>query len=98
MPALPADVRRYKRSATFTDTTVPSGLLRDHQTKPGVWARIVIETGTIEYTLGPPPLTFVLTSEYPGIIPPTVPHQVRVIGPVSFYVEFLKSDEAPSTT
>ena len=45
MPEAPVGVGEYKRTATFTQSSVPIGLLRDHRTKPGVWARIVIEAG-----------------------------------------------------
>src|ERR1043165_2064819 len=33
MPELPAGSAAYKRTATFTEETVPIGLLRDHRTK-----------------------------------------------------------------
>jgi tellurite resistance-related uncharacterized protein len=48
MPALPRGLISYKRSATFSEDNVPAGLLRDHGTKEGVWAVIVLETGTLE--------------------------------------------------
>ena len=71
MPELPARASEYKRTATFTEETVPGGLLRDHRTKPGVWAKIVVETGRLAYTLESPRRTFMLTPEYPGVVPPT---------------------------
>ena len=60
MPALPEAAREYRRSATFTQDTVPAGLLRDHGTKPGVWALIVIESGQLDYTFESPLRTFLL--------------------------------------
>jgi tellurite methyltransferase len=92
MPALPGDVRAYRRTASFTEATAPAGLLRDHATKPGTWARIVIEEGTLEYRLTSPSVAFLLTPSYEGVIPPIVPHFVRLRGPVRFYVEFLKAE------
>ena len=94
MPTLPEAVRPYKRTTTFTEVTVSSGLLRDHHTKAGVWALIVVETGRLGYTLDSPAFTFVLTPERPGVIPPEIGHRVTVLGPVSFYVEFLRADQA----
>ena len=94
MPALPPEVRAYRRTATFTETTTPAGLLRDHSTKPGTWAKIVIEEGTLEYSLKSPSVAFLLSPSNEGVIPPVVPHSVRFLGPVRFYVEFLKTDGA----
>ncbi len=90
MPVLPPDAREYKRTATFTEATIPSGLLRDHRTKDGTWARIVVEAGRLRYGIEPPRRTFVLTPEYPGIAPPMILHQVDPLGAVSFHVEFLR--------
>jgi tellurite methyltransferase len=94
MPAIPDGVQEYRRSATFTEDNVPAGLLREHGTKPGVWALIVVESGQLDYTFESPLRTFLLGPERPGIIPPEVPHHVSVIGPVRFHVEFLA---APTT-
>ena len=89
MPALPLGLREYKRTATFTEATVPAGLLRDHRTKEGTWARIVVETGQLEYALESSPCTFLLTPQRPGVVVPTVPHRVKPLGAVRFHVEFL---------
>ena len=89
MPELPSGAREYKRTATFTEATVPPGLLRDHRTKEGTWALIVVEVGQLAYTIESPPCMFLLTPEVPGVIAPTIPHRVKVIGPVRFHVEFL---------
>jgi tellurite methyltransferase len=94
MPELPAESAAYKRTATFTGETVPAGLLRDHRTKPGVWAKILVEVGRLEYTLDSPQCTFTLTPGSPGIVPPTAPHHVTLVGPVQFHVEFLRLDRA----
>ncbi len=89
MPALPAAAREYKRTATFTEANVPAGLLRDHSTKEGAWALIVVEAGQLEYTIESPLCTFLLTPQLPGVIAPTVPHRVNLVGPVQFHLEFL---------
>jgi tellurite resistance-related uncharacterized protein len=89
MPPIPDGVQEYRRSATFTEDNVPAGLLREHGTKPGVWAVIVVESGQLDYTFESPFRTFLLGPERPGVIPPEVPHHVTVIGPVRFHVEFL---------
>jgi tellurite methyltransferase len=90
MPVLPAQVSVYKRTAEFTEQTVPGGLLKDHTTKAGVWARIVVTEGELEYSFGEPRRSFVLDREHVGIVKPEVPHQVRPLGAASFHVEFLR--------
>jgi tellurite methyltransferase len=94
MPALPDAAQEYRRSATFTEDNVPAGLLREHGTKPGVWALVVIESGQLDYTFESPLRTFLLSPERPGIIPPEEAHHVTVIGPVRFHVEFLSIPSA----
>lgn len=92
MPVLPEGVKEYKRTATFTQDSVPAGLLADHRTKAGVWARIVVEAGEVEYSFGEPRRSFVLSTERVGIVIPEVPHQLSLRGRVSFHVEFLRAD------
>ncbi|MBU2755425.1 DUF1971 domain-containing protein [Acidithiobacillus sp. CV18-2] len=86
---LPADVRPYRRTPEFTEATIPAGLLRHHSTKPGVWAMIHVLEGTLEYRiLEPVEERHLLTPGHPGVVEPTVPHEVAPLGPVRFYVEF----------
>lgn len=94
MPPLPAEVRVYKRTPIFTQDTIPPGLLRRHNTKPGAWARLVIVSGSLKYRVLEPVLAeWVLTPEQPAIIEPTVVHEIEPIGECSFYLEFLKLPE-----
>ena len=95
MPALPAGAREYKRTATFHEGNVPAGLLRNHQTKAGTWALIVIEAGQLGYTIESPLSTFLLTPQLTGVIAPTVPHRVTLLGPVGFHLEFLECEPLP---
>jgi tellurite resistance-related uncharacterized protein len=91
MPESPADVAEYKRTTPFTEATIPAGLLRDHRTKAGVWARIVVDAGQLELTFEAPVRTFLLVPARVGIVPPEVAHHVTPIGPVQFHVEFLRA-------
>jgi tellurite resistance-related uncharacterized protein len=94
MPRVPEGARERRRTASFTEVTVPAGLLQAHRTKAGVWARIVVEAGELEYTLENPRRMFVLTPESAGVAPPEEPHHVRAVGPVRFHVVFL--DQPPA--
>lgn len=89
MKALPNNVSPYKRTPEFTEDTVPAGLLRAHQTKGSVWAKIVVLEGRLQYTINEPEKEVtVLDSNTFGVIEPTVLHEVKPLGPVRFYVEF----------
>jgi len=90
MPEPPDGVAEYRRTTSFTEATIPTGLLRDHRTAPGVWAHIVVEAGSLEYTLDCPRRTFLLTPGRHGVVTPQEPHHVTTVGPVRFHVEFLR--------
>ena len=91
-PTLPPKAAPYKRTATFTEATLPAALLKSHNTKPGVWGLIHVERGALAYRVTDPrrPTTeTLLTPEGPpGVVEPTILHEVEPRGPVSFYVEF----------
>ncbi|MFT6047190.1 MAG: tellurite resistance-related uncharacterized protein [Arenicella sp.] len=89
MKKLPDDVVAYKKTPEFTQTKVPAGLLKDHQTKAGVWGEIVVLEGCLEYTITQPTLEVVLLHEGQcGVVEPTIVHHVMPLGQVRFYVEF----------
>lgn len=86
----PGDLVAYKRTPLFTEATVPAGLLRAHETKLGVWARLHVTEGALRFrdlVSGEERLLF------PGIHPlvfPASPHEVAPDGMVRFFVEFLR--------
>jgi tellurite resistance-related uncharacterized protein len=89
MKTLPANAVPYKRTAEFTHSSVPSGLLRGHSTKPGAWGKIVVLEGTLTYRILEPTIEEVLLSpEHCGVIEPTIKHEVVPQSGVRFYVEF----------
>jgi tellurite methyltransferase len=87
MAALPAGLVAYKRTPSFTEESVPAALLRDHHTKAGVWAQIVVEEGKLEYACERG--VFVLSPAVVGIIEPEAAHHVRPLSRVRFHVVFL---------
>ncbi|WP_299619008.1 DUF1971 domain-containing protein [Pelagibius sp.] len=88
MNTLPPSVKAYHRTAVFTETTVPKGLLQDHRTKQGVWGVITVLSGRLRYTVPSTGEVRVLEAGRPGIVEPTVAHRVKPLGPVEFFVEF----------
>ena len=95
---LPSGLTRYRRTAEFTEATVPAGLLRAHTTKAGVWGLIHVLKGRLAYRITDhrrPASEAILTAEGPpGVVEPTILHEVEPLGPVSFYVEFWRAPEA----
>lgn len=90
MKELPNNVLPYSKSPTFTETTVPASLQKDHKTKSGVWGVINVLEGKLGYTVTSKGVDEVLKQGKTGIIEPDILHQVQVLGPVSFYVEFYR--------
>jgi tellurite resistance-related uncharacterized protein len=89
MKNLPDSVTSYSRTPDFTRSTVPKGLLRQHQTKAGTWGKIVVLEGKLRYRILEPEIEAIeLSPERYGVVEPTVPHEVEPIGHVLFYVEF----------
>lgn len=91
MNVLPNSVTPYKRTPEFTELSVPKGLLSDHQTKEGVWGKIVILQGYLEYTIIEPELEVIeLSASKPGVVEPSILHYIKPLGKVNFYVEFYR--------
>lgn len=95
---LPDGLHSYKRTPSFTEATVPAGLLGEHSTKEGVWGLIRVEEGQLRYHVTDSrrePSQRILTPlTEPGLVEPTIIHCVEPVGPVRFYVEFHRNPEA----
>jgi tellurite resistance-related uncharacterized protein len=91
MKTMPDAVTHYKSTPDFTEDTVPAGLLRSHTTAAGVWARINVLEGSLQYHIYEPESEkHLLEPGRFGIIEPQVPHEVGILGPVRFRVEFFR--------
>ena len=91
MKQFPADVTSYSKTPLFTESTVPDGLLNNHQTKAAVWGKIVVVKGDLEYTIMEPAVEVVLLNPNKfGVVEPTVLHHIKPLGTVTFYVEFYR--------
>jgi tellurite resistance-related uncharacterized protein len=88
---IPDGLVLYKRTAEFTQDTVPAGLLSAHSTKDGVWGRIQVVEGELNYRVLDPRRRWketVLSPDLAGVVEPTILHDVTARGPTRFYVEF----------
>jgi len=90
MKSLPDNVVAYKKTPEFDESSLPKGLLNNHQTKEGVWGKIILLEGKLLYTINEPKEEIYLDSNNSGVVEPTVYHQVKPQGKVRFYVEFYR--------
>lgn len=91
MKTMPDNVAHYKSSPVFTQDSVPAALQRRHTTAAGVWGRITILDGSLLYRItdpSQPAEETLLTPERPGVVEPRIEHEVEVVGPVRFQVDF----------
>ena len=88
MKELPAGLAPYRRTPAFDETSVPVGLLKDHQTKAGVWGVIEVTSGRLRYTIPSRGEEVELHPGLKGIVEPEVLHHVTPLGAVEFSVEF----------
>ncbi len=91
MKDLPNNLEAYKRTPEFDENSVPKGLLKAHQTKQGVWGKIVVLEGELQYSIDSADTeVLVLSTNKHGVVEPEVFHQVKPVGKVRFYVEFYR--------
>lgn len=94
---LPDGLQPYRRTDLFTEASVPKGLSKAHTIKEGAWALIHVLEGRLAYRINDPrrpSSETVLTSDAaPGVVEPTILHEVEPLGPVRFFVEFHRRPE-----
>jgi tellurite resistance-related uncharacterized protein len=96
---LPEGAEFYKRTPSFTESSVPAGLLKDHSTKDGTWGSIVVEQGRLHYSISDPRRSAsetVVTPAAAAVIEPTIAHRVEPLGTVRFHIRFYR--EVPSSS
>ncbi|MCY4630618.1 MAG: DUF1971 domain-containing protein [bacterium] len=89
-PEIPAAAVPGRRTATFTATTTPAGLLRDHLT--AVWAELVVLAGSVLFV----DETSRRITATPGrrvTIVPRTRHHVEPADDAEFYVQFYEHAE-----
>jgi tellurite methyltransferase len=90
---IPDDFKAYRKTAEFNERTIPPSLRSEHSTKPGVWAKIQVIEGRLNYRIDALGARFELSPGVPGIVIPEARHHVESIGSVRFFVEFYKRPE-----
>ena len=83
----------YRRTPEFDEHTVPAGLQRNHATRRGVWARIHVVDGSLQYHVDAPvDRSFSVVAGSTAVIVPEVRHRVETTGAVRFFIEFSRAD------
>ncbi|MGI9615312.1 MAG: DUF1971 domain-containing protein [Acidimicrobiales bacterium] len=86
---LPDDAVLVRTTAVFDEESVPAGLLRAHRVADGVWGRLVVHRGTLDFLFeDEPEAPITLAAGDSVVIPPAVPHRVVLTGSTAFAVEF----------
>lgn len=98
MHALPEDVVAYKRTPSFTEETVPAGLLADHETRQGVWGLLVVEDGRLSLRWEDGAPTETLSAGDTAVIAPTRRHAVVLGATVRFHVVLHRVPRGPTVT
>lgn len=86
---LPPDLEHVRTTPTFTEESVPAGLLGAHRVATGVWGRLVVHSGALVFRFeDEADLGHEVSEGESLVIPPDRLHHVEVDGPVTFVVEF----------
>jgi len=88
--ALPSGAVAYRRTATFTEGTIPTALRSEHRTKAGVWGAITVVQGRLRLRRLDPPDETIIDAPAAAIVAPEEPHEVEPLGPLRFFVEFYR--------
>jgi tellurite methyltransferase len=93
---IPSGYEPYRRTPVFDERSIPPALLRHHATKPGIWGRIHVTYGSVDYLMDAPFHSKErLCEDSPGVVVPEVDHHLEVSGRVSFFVEFWRPAREP---
>jgi tellurite methyltransferase len=88
---LPECARPYKRTPVFTTATIPKVLLKDHTTRAGTWATIIVTDGRLRYIVDQLNYERELKPDNHGIVVPELPHRVQPVGDVSFFLKMYRT-------
>jgi tellurite resistance-related uncharacterized protein len=94
---IPDGFELARTTPTFTNDTVPAGLLAAHRVADKIWARLVVHSGEVGFVFEDEPHTpITITAGGSIAIPPGRLHHVELDQPATFAVEFYRTPETPS--
>lgn len=83
----------YKKTPIFTANSLPSELKNNHSTKTGIWGKIIVTEGKLQYRINSLKTDMELSPSKLGVILPEILHSLTSIGAVKFYIEFYKESD-----
>lgn len=87
----PDHLVKYGETAIFNEKSVPAKLTTQHDTKRGVWGKLIVRSGALNYVIqGPPLVRERIGAGAFATIEPEIKHWVEIVGPVEFQVEFYR--------
>ena len=92
MKSLPPKVESYKKTPVYTQASVdPDLFIEQHRSKKGTWCLIVVLEGQLHYRILEPEVEeIILSPTRPGVVEPTILHEIKPLGDASFYLEFFR--------
>ncbi len=88
---LPEGLAVVRTTDTWDERTMPAALRRAHRVAAGSWGRLRVEEGGLRFRAQTEPVIDVtLGAGSWQAIPPEVEHEVEPLGPVRFFVEFVR--------
>ena len=85
-----SDKTPYKKTPIFNAKNAPKAILEKHNTKEGVWGKLVVISGTLKFIDLENDKEVVLVEGEFQIIEPTKWHKLVLIDNPEFYIEFFK--------
>ena len=94
----PEGLERYSETKLFDNTSVPRGLLAEHNTRRGVWGRLELASGALALCFAAP-LDARVELDGPAwaAIPPTLLHHLELDTEVRFCVSFWRPSASTGT-
>jgi tellurite methyltransferase len=87
---LPGNLELARTAGPFDQTTLPTGLQRDHRVADRTWAVLRVLQGEVDFEMATtPPVRRRLGAGEGQAIPPAVIHHVRLVAPVRLEIDFL---------
>jgi tellurite resistance-related uncharacterized protein len=94
---MPPGLEVVRTTVVFDRVTAPHGLLRAHSLAPEVWARLVVETGTVEFVFEDRPNDpHTLVAGEHQVVPPVRPHHITPDEGATFFLEFHRAPHDPA--
>ena len=72
----------------FDERSLPKALRSSHKVARGVWGRLVVRSGSIDFVFDDEGLRRTLAAGDAQPIPPERVHHLELIGPVALLIEF----------